>query len=78
MFFSPIHDYQTTSLDTKRTTNIGALFGAGVAYELSPSLDIRAEYRGIVVKAPFFNVDNFKTNRYEVISMPSLGIAYHF
>ena len=25
---------------------IGGLFGAGVAYELSPSFDIRAEYRG--------------------------------
>ena len=78
MFFSPILDYQTTTLDTKRSTNIGALFGGGVAYELSPSFDIRAEYRGIVVKAPYFNVDNFKTNRYEVISMPALGIAYHF
>jgi outer membrane immunogenic protein len=78
MFFSPIRDYQTTSLDAKRSTNIGALFGGGVAYELSPSFDIRVEYRGIVVKAPNFGLDNFKTNRYEVISMPALGIAYHF
>jgi len=78
MFFSPIRDFQTTSLDAKRTTAIGALFGGGVAYELSPSFDIRVEYRGIVVKAPNFGIDNFKTNRYEVISMPALGIAYHF
>lgn len=78
MFFSPIRDFQTTSLDAKRSTNIGALFGAGVAYELSPSFDIRVEYRGIVVKAPNFGLDNFKTNRYEVISMPALGVAYHF
>jgi outer membrane immunogenic protein len=78
MIFSPIHDFQTTSLDTKRNTSIGALFGAGVAYELSPSFDIRVEYRGIVVKAPNFSIDNFKTNRYELISMPALGIAYHF
>jgi outer membrane immunogenic protein len=78
MLFSPIKDYQSTSLDTKRNTNIGALFGGGVAYELSPSFDIRAEYRGFLVKAPNFNLDNFKTNRYEIISTPSLGIAYHF
>jgi outer membrane immunogenic protein len=78
MFFSPIRDFQTTSLDAKRSTNIGALFGGGVAYELSPSFDIRVEYRGIVVKAPNFGLDNFKTNRYEVISMPALGVAYHF
>jgi opacity protein-like surface antigen len=78
LIFSPIRDFQTTTFDTKRQTGVGALFGGGVAYELSPSWDIRAEYRGFVVKAPNFGVDNFKTNRYEVISMPSLGVAYHF
>src|SRR5206468_3282466 len=78
MFFSPIRDFQTTSLDAKRTTAIGALFGGGVAYELSPSFDVRVQYRGIVVKAPNFGIDNFKTNRYEIISIPALGIAYHF
>ena len=77
LLFSPIHDYTTTTLDTKRTTGIGALFGAGVAYELSPSFDIRAQYRGFSVKAPSFGtVAN--TNRYEVISMPTIGVAYHF
>jgi opacity protein-like surface antigen len=78
LIFTPIHDYQSTSFDTKQNTNIGALFGAGVAYELSPSFDIRAEYRGFLVKSPNFGLDNFKTNRYEVISMPALGVAYHF
>ncbi len=78
LVFTPIKDYQTTSLDTKQNTNIGALFGGGVAYELSPSFDIRAEYRGFLVKTPNFGLDQFKTNRYEVVSTPSLGIAYHF
>lgn len=78
MLFTPLKDYQTTSFDGKRNTNIGALFGGGVAYELSPSFDIRAEYRGVVVKAPSFHIDAFDTKRYEVISMPSLGVAYHF
>jgi outer membrane immunogenic protein len=78
MIFSPIQDFQSTTFDTKRQTNIGGLFGGGIAYELSPSWDIRAEYRGVVVKAPNFGLDNFKTNRYEVISMPAIGVAYHF
>jgi len=67
----------TYTLDSKQNTNIGALFGGGVAYELSPSFDIRLQYRGFLVKAPSFT-DNFKTNRYEVVSMPAVGIAYHF
>ena len=78
LLFSPIRDFGSTSLDTKRTTGIGALFGAGLAYELSPSFDIRAEYRGFAVKAPDFSLDNANTRRYEVLSMPTVGVAYHF
>lgn len=78
LIFTPIRDYGTTNLDTKQNTNIGALFGGGVAYELSPSWDIRAEYRGFVVKAPDFGLTNFKTNQWEVISLPAIGVAYHF
>ena len=80
MFFSPFKDAGSTNLDAKRNTNIGALFGGGVAYELSPSFDIRAEYRGFLVKTPTFSLTGniFNTNRYEVISTPSIGIAYHF
>jgi opacity protein-like surface antigen len=78
LIFTPIHDFGTTNLDTKQNTNVGALFGGGVAYELSPSWDIRAEYRGFVVKAPDFGLTNFKTNRWEVVSMPAIGVAYHF
>ena len=78
LIFTPIRDFGTTNLDTKQNTNIGALFGGGVAYELSPSWDIRVEYRGFVVKAPDFGIDNFKTNRWEVVSLPAIGMAYHF
>lgn len=78
MFFSDIRDFQTNTLDTKRTTALGGLFGGGVAYELSPSFDIRAEYRGFVAKTPNFGNSNFTTDRYRVLSMPAIGIAYHF
>jgi outer membrane immunogenic protein len=80
MFFSPEKDAGTTNLDATRNTSIGALFGGGVAYELSPSWDIRAEYRGFLVKTPTFNLPGniFNTNRYEIISTPSIGVAYHF
>ncbi len=79
LLFSPLRD-GTTLLSIKRNSNIGGLFGGGVAYELSPSFDIRAEYRGFVVKTPDFGYGNgdLKTGRYEVVSTPSIGIAYHF
>ncbi len=76
--FSPLYD-GTLTLDAKRTTNIGFLYGGGIAYELSPSFDLRAEYRGIVVKAPSFDLTNYKTNRwYPTLSNPVIGVAYHF
>lgn len=76
--FTPILNSGTHAFDTRQNTNIGALFGAGVAYELSPSFDIRVEYRGFVMKTPDFHIDQFKTNRYYISESPSIGFAYHF
>ena len=80
MLFSPIDDFKTNQSSTKRTTGMGGLFGGGVAYELSPSFDIRAEYRGFVTKTPDFGLpgDIIKTNRYTVFMTPAVGVAYHF
>jgi opacity protein-like surface antigen len=78
IFFTPIHDYKTTVFDTKQNVGIGALFGAGVAYELSPSWDIRVEYRGFLLKAPSYSLPNLGLNKYEILSLPAVGFAYHF
>ena len=76
--FSALDDRGTQQFNPKRTTNIGALYGAGIAYELSPSFDIRAEYRGIIMKAPDFGFAQFDTKRYYNVNVPAIGIAYHF
>ena len=82
LIFTPVLDNGTTLLGTKSTKGIAGLMGGGLAYELSPSFDLRVEYRGYVVKTPNFgetgNTNNFNTNRYEIISMPVFGVAYHF
>ena len=78
MIFTPILDNGTKVLDTKQNTNIGGLAGGGLAYEISPSFDVRATYQGFLVKTPDFGNPQYKTNRYEWLSMPSIGISYHF
>jgi len=80
LIFSPLRDFQTNQFSTRRNTNLGGLFGVGVAYELSPSFDIRAEYRGFVTKVPDFGLpgDIIRTNRYTVFMTPAIGVAYHF
>jgi outer membrane immunogenic protein len=82
--FLPIQNSGTKTQDAHQQTEIGAMYGAGFAYEISPSFDIRVEYRALVTKVPTFgdsstssNYD-FSTNRWYNISVPTIGVAYHF
>jgi|SRR5450631_4096150 outer membrane immunogenic protein len=76
--FLPIRNSGTTSLDVKQQTSVGGLYGAGIAYEISPSFDIRAEFRGFVTKVPTFGLAQFSTNKWYNIYYPAVGVAYHF
>jgi hypothetical protein len=76
--FLPIRNSGTTTLDAKQQMQIAAFYGAGIAREISPSFDIRAEFRGIITKVPTFNVAPFTTNKWYNIYMPVIGVAYHF
>jgi len=83
MIFLPIRNSGTTTVDAKQQTDVGALYGGGIAYEISPSFDIRAEYRGFVTKVPTFGdtsagTFNFTTNKWYNIYNPVVGVAYHF
>ncbi|MGB8261109.1 MAG: acyloxyacyl hydrolase [Terracidiphilus sp.] len=78
--FNPIRNSGTTTLNAKQQTSIGFLYGAGIAYEISPSFDIRAEYRGFITKVPTFSdtTDSLQTNKWYNIYIPTVGVAYHF
>ena len=78
LIFLPIRNSGTGSLDVKQQTSIGGLYGAGIAYEISPSFDIRAEFRGFITKVPTFGYSAFATNRWYNIYYPTVGVAYHF
>jgi opacity protein-like surface antigen len=82
VIFLPIYNSGTKTLDAKQQTEIAGMYGGGFAYEVSPSFDIRVEYRGLVLKVPTFGVGssnyNFTTNRWYNISVPTIGVAYHF
>jgi len=78
LIFLPILNSGTTTYSTKQQTEVGALYGGGFAYEISPSFDIRAEYRGVVAKVPNMGITDFAVNRWYNISEPVVGVAYHF
>jgi opacity protein-like surface antigen len=76
--FLPIRNSGTTNIDVKQQTNIGAIYGAGIAREISPSFDVRAEFRGMVTKVPTFGQTTFGTNKWYNVYNPVIGVAYHF
>jgi outer membrane immunogenic protein len=78
LLWGNILNLATTELGTKSQTTIVGLYGAGMAYEISPSFDIRLEYRGIFSKVPNFGDTKLTTNRWENINDPVIGVAYHF
>lgn len=78
VIYLPIRNTGLQYLDAKQQTSVGALYGAGFAYEVSPSFDIRVEYRGLVTKVPTFGVSQFNTNKWWNIFQPAVGVAYHF
>jgi opacity protein-like surface antigen len=78
LIFLPIRNSGTTSLDVKQQTQLSGIYGAGVAYEISPSFDIRAEFRGLITKVPTFGYSELKTNKWYNIYDPTIGVAYHF
>jgi len=84
LIFLPIRNSGTGTLDAKQQTSVGVLYGAGIAYEISPSFDIRAEYRAYVTKVPNFGLgsgnttENLTTNKWWNMSVPTVGVAYHF
>jgi opacity protein-like surface antigen len=75
---SPIDDSKTQGNGFTRSTQVGGIYGAGFAYEISPSFDIRAEYRGLIYKTPSFGQTNYSTGRYYNVIDPVIGVAYHF
>ena len=78
VIYLPVINTGLQYLDAKQVTAVGGLYGAGFAYEVSPSFDIRAEYRGLVTKVPTFGVPQFETKKWWNIFEPTVGVAYHF
>ena len=78
LLFDPINDTGTNTNAGTRTKANALLIGGGIAYELSPSWDLRVQYRGEVFKSIDFGIPQYTTNRWYVMQQPAIGFAYHF
>ena len=62
------------TLQTKATF----VYGVGAEYAFTRHFSLRAEYRGLVYKAPSFNLAGLNTDSWTQIAQPSAGIAFRF
>lgn len=53
-------------------------YGGGVDYALVKHLSLRAEYRGLLYKAPDFGLANLKVDKLTHVAQPSAGIVFRF
>jgi opacity protein-like surface antigen len=62
------------TLETKATF----VYGVGPQYAFTRHFSLRAEYRGLVYKAPSFNLAGLNTDSSTQIAQPSAGIVFRF
>ena len=77
MQFNPINSGTSVS-GAQSQTKPAVLWGAGVNYYLSRHFSFRLQYRGLFYAGPNFNLASLKTDRWQPMSQPSLGIVYRF
>ena len=85
LFFTPL----STDTGARQQTRPALVFGAGANFKLTPKLDLRAEYRGLLYKSPDFNLTDITpgitptnqfpmTRLFTVTSTPEVSLVYRF
>jgi opacity protein-like surface antigen len=59
-------------------TKAAFVYGVGAQYAFTRHLSLRAEYRGLLYKAPSFNLAGLNTDSWTQIAQPSAGIVFRF
>lgn len=78
LVFDPRSAASNNLAGATRETKGAFLYGGGADYRLTNHLALRAEYRGLVYKAPSFNVAGLNTDRFTHVAQPSAGIVFRF
>lgn len=78
LLFKPTSD-QFNSLSGAQSQTRGAfVYGAGLNYALHKGISLRAEYRGLVYKAPDFGFGALAANTVTHTAVPSIGLSFRF
>jgi len=75
LIFNPVDNFES-GID--RQTRGTFVYGGGVNYDLTRNFGVRAEYRGLVYKAPDFKVSSLNLDKFTHLAQPSVGFYFRF
>jgi opacity protein-like surface antigen len=78
LVFDPIGNSGSSFAGATLETKAAFVYGVGAQYTMTRHFSLRAEYRGLVYKAPSFNVAGLNTDSWTQIAQPSAGIVFRF
>jgi opacity protein-like surface antigen len=76
--FDPTGNSAGTFAGATLETKGAFVYGVGAQYAFTRHLSLQAEYRGLVYKAPSFNLARWNTDSWTQIAQPSAGIVFRF
>jgi opacity protein-like surface antigen len=62
----------------QRQTRMAFVYGGGADFDLTANFGFRAEYRGLIYKAPDFSVDSLNLDKFTHLAQPSVGFFFRF
>jgi opacity protein-like surface antigen len=78
LVFNPTDDAKTANPGIDRQTKAAFVYGGGANFDITHYFGVRAEYRGLVYKAPDFKVENLNPDKVTHLAQPSVGIFFRF
>jgi outer membrane immunogenic protein len=78
LVFDPTGNFGGTFAGATLETKPTFVYGVGAQYAFTRHLSLRAEYRGLVYKAPSFNLAGLNTDSWTQIAQSSAGIVFRF
>ena len=78
LVFNPTDDARTINAGIDRQAKATFVYGGGVNFDVAHNFGVRAEYRGLVYKAPDFKLENLNLDKVTHLAQPSVGFFFRF
>jgi opacity protein-like surface antigen len=78
LIFNPTDDARRNNAGIDRQAKAAFVYGGGVEFAVSSYFGFKAEYRGLVYKAPDLKLSSLNPDKVTHLAQPSVGIYFRF